>query len=193
MAALEQGYDAVGGYRRVRRDSLFRRVSSWAVNKITGWITGIEMRDYGCMLRAYRRSVIQSVNRCSETTTFIPALAHSFAQRPTEIEVGHEERAGGTSKYTLYRLIRLNFDLMTGFSVVPLQVFTFLGFVIALLSLAFGVFLAIRRLVVGPEAEGLFTLFDSSSSWWGSSCSAWASSGSTWAASTRRYGGGRGS
>jgi len=160
VETMEEGFDAVGGYRRKRRDSLFRRISSWAVNKITSRITGIELRDYGCMLRAYDKHIIESINKCHETTTFIPALAHSFASNPTEIEVGHEERGGGESKYTLYRLLRLNFDLMTGFSVVPLQVFTFLGFVIAILSLAFGIFLAVRRLIIGPEAEGLFTLFD---------------------------------
>jgi undecaprenyl-phosphate 4-deoxy-4-formamido-L-arabinose transferase len=160
VETMEQGYDAVGGYRRQRKDTLFRRVSSWAVNKITSRITGIELKDYGCMLRAYHRSIIDSMNRCQENTTFIPALAHSFAANPTEIEVGHEERTAGDSKYTLYRLLRLNFDLMTGFSVVPLQIFTLLGFLIALLSFGFGVFLALRRLILGPEAQGLFTLFD---------------------------------
>ncbi len=69
------------------------------------------------------------------------------------------ERQAGQSKYSLYRLIRLNFDLMTGFSVAPLQFFTMAGTALALLSLVGVVGLAIRRLVVGPEAEGVFTLF----------------------------------
>jgi len=160
VKSIEAGFDAVGGYRKQRRDSLFRKIPSWAVNKITSRITGIELKDYGCMLRAYHRRIIENINKCHETTTFIPALAHSFASNPTEVEVGHEERLTGESKYTLYKLIRLNFDLMTGFSVVPLQIFTFLGFIIAMLSVAFGIFLAVRRIIVGPEAEGLFTLFD---------------------------------
>jgi undecaprenyl-phosphate 4-deoxy-4-formamido-L-arabinose transferase len=73
--------------------------------------------------------------------------------------VGHAERMAGKSKYSLLRLIRLNFDLMTGFSVAPLQLFSMSGIVIALLSILFVIYLAVRRLVVGPEAEGLFTLF----------------------------------
>jgi undecaprenyl-phosphate 4-deoxy-4-formamido-L-arabinose transferase len=73
--------------------------------------------------------------------------------------VSHAERTVGQSKYSLFRLIRLNFDLMTGFSVAPLQFFSMSGIVIALLSLGFVLYLAIRRLIVGPEAEGLFTLF----------------------------------
>jgi undecaprenyl-phosphate 4-deoxy-4-formamido-L-arabinose transferase len=89
----------------------------------------------------------------------VPALAYTFARHPVEIEVAHAERTVGQSKYSLFRLIRLNFDLMTGFSVAPLQFFSMSGIVIAMLSLAFVIYLAVRRLVVGPEAEGVFTLF----------------------------------
>ena len=91
--------------------------------------------------------------------TFIPALAYAFARNPGEVVVGHDERAAGESKYSLYSLIRLNFDLMTGFSLVPLQLFSMLGIAISVLSGFFVVFLFIRRLMIGPEAEGLFTLF----------------------------------
>ena len=86
-------------------------------------------------------------------------MPFSFAQRPTEVEVAHEERHAGESKYSLYALIRLNFDLMTSFSLLPLQFFSMLGICISMLSAFFVVFLFIRRLIVGPEAEGLFTLF----------------------------------
>jgi len=110
-------------------------------------------------LRGYDRSVIDAVNRCTEVSTYVPALAYTFARHPVEIEVAHAERTVGESKYSLFRLIRLNFDLMTGFSVAPLQFFSMTGIVIALLSIAFVVYLAIRRLIVGPEAEGVFTLF----------------------------------
>jgi len=103
--------------------------------------------------------VIDAINSCHEVNTYVPALAYTFAQRPTEIEVAHEERSAGTSKYSLYSLVRLNFDLLTGFSVVPLQLVSMAGMVLSLLSALFVVFLAIRRLIVGPEAEGLFTLF----------------------------------
>ncbi len=111
------------------------------------------------MLRAYRRNIVEHITASGETSTFIPALAMSYAANPTEVEVEHAARAAGTSKYRLYDLIRLNFDLMTGFSVVPLQVFTFFGMLIAAGSLLFVIFLFIRRLIIGPEAEGLFTLF----------------------------------
>jgi undecaprenyl-phosphate 4-deoxy-4-formamido-L-arabinose transferase len=111
------------------------------------------------MLRAYRRNIVDVIAATRESSTFIPALAMSFASNPTEVEVVHAARHAGASKYRLYDLVRLNFDLMTGFTLVPLQVFTMAGMLISVLSLFFVLYLFIRRLIVGPEAEGLFTLF----------------------------------
>ena len=159
VAKMREGYDYVGTIRRMRQDSWFRRTASRAMNALRERITRIKMTDQGCMLRAYSREIVDAINSCREINTFIPALAYTFAQRPVEIEVGHEERVAGESKYSLYSLIRLNFDLMTAFSVVPLQLFSLVGMAIATLSLGFTIFLAVRRLIIGPEAEGLFTLF----------------------------------
>ena len=159
VAKMREGYDYVGSIRAQRQDSAFRRLASKAMNSLRESITHIKMTDQGCMLRAYSRDIVDAINSCNEINTFIPALAYTFAQKPVEIEVAHEERAVGESKYSLYSLIRLNFDLMTGFSVVPLQWFSFAGILIAVLSFVFTQFLAVRRLVIGPESEGLFTLF----------------------------------
>ncbi len=159
IAEVENGHDVVGTIRQKRQDTLFRKAASRVVNKTTNKMTGMRMSDYGCMLRAYHRNVIDNINRCREATTFIPALAQTFAVNPSEVEVAHAERAEGESKYSLYRLIRLNFDLMTGFSVVPLQLFALFGIGTALFSVAFAIFLLIRRFMVGAEVEGVFTLF----------------------------------
>ncbi len=155
----DEGYDVVATYRRGRQDSIFRRWPSWFVNKITSRLVGAKLRDYGCMLRGYSRDVIDSINLCQESSSFIPALANTYARRFIEIEVGHAERKKGVSKYGLFRLMRLNFDLMTGFSLLPIQFIGILGVVIAFLGLFFAVLLLVRRLIVGPESEGLFTLF----------------------------------
>ena len=159
LAAIEAGHDVVGGYRKDRQDTFFRKQASRIINGIRAKITNIRMRDQGCMLRAYRKNIIDNIVASEETSTFIPALAYSFASSPVEVEVEHAARAAGISKYRLYDLIRLNFDLMTGFSVVPLQVFTLFGMVVSILSTLFVIYLFIRRLVIGPEAEGVFTLF----------------------------------
>jgi undecaprenyl-phosphate 4-deoxy-4-formamido-L-arabinose transferase len=159
VQTMESGADYVGTVRLQRQDSWWRRRASQALNRIREKTTRIHISDQGCMLRGYDRSVVEAVNRCKEVNTFVPALAYLFARRPVEIQVAHETRAQGHSKYSLYRLIRLNFDLMTGFSLAPLEFFTLSGIAISVCSLLFVLFLAIRRFVIGPEAEGIFTLF----------------------------------
>ncbi len=159
VAKLDEGYDTVGGWRENRRDSIFRRLPSQLVNYVMSRVTGVKLRDYGCMLRAYRRSVVDSINQCQESSSFIPALANLFSHRVAEIPVGHAERERGKSKYSLIKLLRLNFDLMTGFSNLPIHLVGFMGVTIALLGLLFGLFLIIRRIFVGPEVDGVFTLF----------------------------------
>ena len=159
VAAMDAGADYVGTIRVSRQDVLWRKAASRFLNRVREGTTSIHITDQGCMLRGYDRAVIDAVNRCSEVSTYVPALAYTFARHPVEIEVAHAERTVGQSKYSLFRLIRLNFDLMTGFSVAPLQFFSMSGIVIALVSIAFVVYLAIRRVIVGPEAEGVFTLF----------------------------------
>ncbi len=159
LAEFDKGHDYVGSIRRQRNDSWWRHAASRSMNRLRERITHIRMTDQGCMMRAYSRRIIDTINQCNEMHTFIPALAYSFAQNPTEIVIGHEERHAGESKYSVYTLIRLNFDLMTGFSVVPLQLFSMLGMLISLGSALLVGYLLIRRLIIGPEAEGLFTLF----------------------------------
>ena len=159
LAEMDKGHDYVGSIRRQRNDSWWRHVASRMMNKMRERITRIKMTDQGCMMRAYSRGVIDMVNQCSEMNTFIPALAYTFSHNPTEVIVGHEERHAGESKYSLYSLIRLNFDLMTGFSVVPLQLFSMVGMLISGGSALLVAYLFFRRLVIGPEEGGLFTLF----------------------------------
>lgn len=159
VKTIESGYDVVGGWREDRQDSMFRKLASKIVNKIISWSTGVKLRDYGCMLRAYRREIVQQICKCSEISSFIPALANTFARSIAEIEVPHRDRAQGRSKYSMTRLIRLNFDLMTGFSLFPIQAISAFGLITAVGGVGFSIFLFIRRLIVGPEAEGLFTLF----------------------------------
>lgn len=159
VAQLQAGHDYVGTIRRHRSDAWWRRAASRAMNRLRERITKIRMTDQGCMLRAYDRNVVDTINACREVNTFIPALAYTFASNPVEIEVGHEQRHAGESKYSLYQLIRLNFDLVTGFSIVPLQWFSAIGTILSLLSGVLFVVLLVRRFVLGSEVQGVFTLF----------------------------------
>lgn len=159
LAKMDEGYDYVGGVRKQRQDVSWRRHASWAMNRLRERITHVVMTDQGCMLRAYSREIIYAINHSMEANTFIPALAYTYARHPGEVEVAHEERAAGESKYSFYQLIRLNFDLVTGFSVVPLQVFSLVGLGLSMLSAIFVSYLAFRRIFYGPEVDGVFTLF----------------------------------
>ena len=159
LAETDAGHDYVGTVRTGRQDSLWRVLPSRILNSIRERTTRIRITDQGCMLRAYGRGVVDAVNACPEMNTFIPALAYLFARSPTEIPVSHAEREAGESKYSMYALLRLNFDLMTGFSIVPLQIFSLLGACVSVGSLLLFAYLIVRRILFGPDVEGVFTLF----------------------------------
>ncbi len=162
VRAMEEGnYEVVGTVRRMRRDSAFRTIPSRIVNAMTRKITGVRMTDWGCMLRAYRRAVVDRMVESQEYSTFIPALATLYAKRITEIPVAHAERHGGVSNYNLARLLSLQFDLLTSFSEFPLKLLLYLGTVLAVGGMAVGLLLGVLRLVYGAAwAEyGVFTLF----------------------------------
>ncbi|MCS7281418.1 MAG: glycosyltransferase [Desulfobacterota bacterium] len=156
---MEEGYEIVATYRKDRKDSIFRKIPSYFASVITSYLTGVKLRDYGCMLRAYRRNIVEYVNMSSQASTFVPVLANTFAKKIAEIEVEHHERKRGKTKYSLFKLLRLNFDIMTNFSMFPIQFIGVMGVAIAAIGLLFAIFLFIRRLIVGPEVEGIFTLF----------------------------------
>jgi len=159
LAEMDAGFDVVGTRRAGRADPLFRRAISAAVSRLASLAVGVPMSDCGSMLRAYHRTVVQEILRLGERALFIPALGAWVARRPTEIPVRHERRAAGRSRYSPLRFMRLGFDLMTGFSLVPIQLVSVAGLSVALLGIAFGAYLLARRVVLGPESEGLFTLF----------------------------------
>lgn len=158
---IDTGVDVVGTIRRNRQDTLFRRIGSRAINWMVQKSTGSPMTDFGCMLRAYRRPVVEAMLLCRERSTFIPVLANSFAKQTTEIEVDHAERAAGESKYSVWKLVNLQFDLLTCMTTTPLRLLSWVGAAIAAGGVAFGVMLLVLRLVLGQEwaAEGVFTLF----------------------------------
>lgn len=159
---MEAGsYDVVGTIRKGRKDSMFRIIPSKIINIVARRITKVRMTDWGCMLRAYRRPVVDRMIACHEHATFIPALATFFGKRVTEIEVAHDERAGGTSSYPLRKLINLQFDLVSSFSDLPMKLLMYGGIFMALGGVCFGIFLAVARLMYGAlwAAEGVFTLF----------------------------------
>ncbi|HUY29316.1 MAG TPA: glycosyltransferase [Candidatus Binataceae bacterium] len=160
LAAIDAGNDVVGGWREERQDESWRKYASLMHNRLTSMIVGVPMHDYGCMLRAYRRHIVDTVVDCDEKAAFVPALANSFAKRVTEIRVEHAERAEGKSKYNLLRLATLSLNLITGFSLLPIQTLSLAGIGIFILDAVLVAVLVLHRLIFGPQQEGaLWLLF----------------------------------
>ncbi len=159
LAEVDAGHDVVGTWRDGRTDPPSRRAVSAVVTWFASRAVGVPIRDCGSMLRAYRRDVVELMLKTAEHAPFLPVLAASVAQRPTDIPIRHDRRVAGASRYSPLRFMRLGFDLVTAFSLVPIQLVSVLGIGVAVLGMAFGLFLFVRRLVVGPESEGVFTLF----------------------------------
>lgn len=159
LGELRAGHDVVGSIRENRQDPWMRKKVSSLVNTVTTASIGVGMRDYGCMLRGYTREVVEEIVELAEQAAFIPALAMMLSTNPVEIEVRHFERESGSSKYSPLRLMRLGFDLITGFSLLPIQLVSLAGLLIAIAGGALSALLFARRIILGPESEGLFTLF----------------------------------
>jgi undecaprenyl-phosphate 4-deoxy-4-formamido-L-arabinose transferase len=159
--AMDQGFDVVGTVRANRQDTVFRRAASALINRAVQKATGVMMHDYGCMLRAYRGHIVRAMLMCHERSTFIPVLGNSFARKTTEIDVGHDARKKGDSKYSFSRLINLMFDLVTSMTTYPLRLLSIAGAIVSALGIGFGVFLLLMRLLFGAQwaAQGVFTLF----------------------------------
>jgi undecaprenyl-phosphate 4-deoxy-4-formamido-L-arabinose transferase len=161
VAALDEGADVVGGWRAQRHDSPFRRLASRVMNRLISRATGVALRDYGCMLRAYRIEIVRMMRDSGEVSSFIPALAHCFTDRVVEVPVAHSERLEGGSRYSIFGLFSLLLDLLTGFSMFSLRALSAFGIAMALLGVALGALIVVLRLALGSDwaAEGVFTLF----------------------------------
>jgi len=158
---MDRGVDVVGTVRQNRQDSLFRRLASSMINRAVRRATGVMMHDYGCMLRAYSRPMVEAMLQCREHSTFIPILANSFARTTAEIPVAHAARQQGESKYSLIKLVSLQFDLLTSMSTFPLRMLSLTGCAVAAAGMGFGLFLMVMRLCYGAAwaVNGVFTLF----------------------------------
>jgi undecaprenyl-phosphate 4-deoxy-4-formamido-L-arabinose transferase len=155
LEKIQEGYDVVGGQRISRQDPLRRRILSFCVSKLASQLVGVEMRDYGSMLRAYRRPVVDQLLRCQHRSIYLPALANAFAASVTEIPVRHQRRAAGSSRYTLFGLLRLTADLVTGFSLLPIRLVSLAGTLLASLGAGCGLYIGLQSLRGAPPTTML--------------------------------------
>lgn len=158
LAKLDEGYDLVSGWRKDRKDNQFTRtLPSNIANWLISWVTGVHLHDYGCTLKAYRRTVLGGFRLYGEMHRFIPVFAHSVGARITEITVSHHPRKFGKANYGLERTAKVILDLFTvkfllDYSHKPIRLFGGAGIVLMLLGSADLLFLFIRRTFFGVPA-----------------------------------------
>lgn len=146
---LEEGYDMVSGWRSNRQDSLFRTGASRLLNRYINSITGVALNDYGCALKAFRRELVDHMLALTHRCRYLPVDAAALGGRVAEIEVRHDQRGHGESKYGLVKLVRTAFDLITSITAAPLQFIGLLGWAFALVGFVMSLWVAWIRLTQG--------------------------------------------
>lgn len=154
---IEQGYDVVSGWRIKRQDAfLTRRLPSQVANYLISKLTGVDLHDYGCSLKAYRREVVKNTRLYGDLHRFIPALASWMGIQVTEIPVDHFPRRFGRSKYGIGRVIKVILDLITvkfllGYATRPIQIFGLFGMLCLTVGTGLGVYLSVLKLFLGQD------------------------------------------
>ena len=162
---LDEGYDLVSGWRKDRQDPFLRSFISRIANRIICRVTGVNLHDYGCTLKAYRREVITGFRLYGEMHRFIPAFANTYGAKIVEMPVKHHPRVLGKSKYGFERIAKVVLDLITvkflsSYADKPIYLFGGAGLVLSGLSFLVLLFLGIRRIFWGVSvmASPLFML-----------------------------------
>lgn len=164
LEKLDEGYDLVSGWRKNRKDNaVTRNFPSMLANKLISWVTGVDLHDYGCTLKAYRRTVLEGFRLYGEMHRFIPVFANSVGARITEIVVNHHPRRFGKTKYGLERTVKVILDLFTvkflvSFSSKPIYLFGGTGLGLMVISALLMIYLFVRRIffLVGVTGSPLF-------------------------------------
>lgn len=154
LKKIDQGFDIVSGWRKKRKDRfLTRLIPSKIANFLISTLTGVKLHDYGCSLKAYRKEVVKNINLYGEMHRFLPAVASSIGVRVAEVEVSHEPRRYGKSKYGLSRTLRVFLDLimlkfLLSFQTRPIQIFGLTGIISGFIGGIIGVYLTYVRLIL---------------------------------------------
>lgn len=143
---IEEGYDVVAGRRLNRKDRLYRRLSSNLINRMISKLTGVKLNDYGCMLRAYNRTIIKHLLEYGEKSVYIPAFTSWISSNIVEIPVSHNPRKHGKSKYNLLKFLRQVFDLITAYTLFPIQLISIVGAIFSILGFFLACYLIVYRI-----------------------------------------------
>ncbi|MBI28646.1 MAG: Undecaprenyl-phosphate 4-deoxy-4-formamido-L-arabinose transferase [Alphaproteobacteria bacterium MarineAlpha5_Bin11] len=147
------GFDVIAGRRINRKDSISRKILSNFMNKIISFMTGVKLHDYGCMMRLYSRPIIDQLLKFGEKSVYIPAFTTWLSKKTLEIDINHDKRQKGKTKYSLLKLMRQAFDLITAYTLVPIQLIGLFGFFLFLLGIFLFFYLMYFRIFVGSPSS----------------------------------------
>lgn len=156
---MKTGYDLVSGWRERRNDPMSKTWPSWLYNRATSWLSGIQLHDFNCGYKAYRREVFDSVDLYGEMHRYVPVLAHSLGFKVGEVPVEHHARRYGQSKYGFRRFMRGFIDLLTvltitRYSRTPGHLFGAIGIALLGLGLVTLSYLTGLKLFTGAQIGG---------------------------------------
>ena len=146
---MNNGYDIVAGRRIERQDDIRRKIPSYFVNKFISKLTGVKFNDYGCMMRAYNRNIVKQLVNYGEKSLYITAFGSWLSDNSKEIPIKHEPRFMGKTKYSLFKLFRQLFDLITAYTIVPIQIIGIIGLIFFGLGIVLFIYLMYFRVFVG--------------------------------------------
>ena len=160
LNAIEKGYDIVAGRRVKRKDYWIRTILSFIMNKIISLLIGSKLHDHGCMMRAYRRPIVEQVLKYGEKSVYIPAFASWLTSNTIEIPIKHYVRKGGKTRYSFFKLLGQAFDLITAYTLIPIQIISLVGVTLSLLGVILFGYLMYYRLFFGsPSSLTTFIAF----------------------------------
>jgi len=158
LEAMSENIDLVTTVQIKRRDSALRVLSSRCLLKIGQMLFGDQVKLNLSSFRAIRSSVVQKIESCKDRSRYMAVLMSWMGLPTIEIEVEHHERKKGNTKYSFLNLLKLAWDLVTGYSSFPLRMVTYMGLFGALLGFLMMIFLLFQRIVNGILIEGFVVL-----------------------------------
>ena len=150
---MKEGYDIVAGRRINRKDKLLRKLPSFFMNKIISLLIGVRLHDFGCMMRAYKKSIIENLLQYGEKSVYIPAFSSWLSKNVAEVSIKHDPRLGGKTKYSLFMLLRQVFDLITAYTLIPIQIIGLTGIVLFFAGVFLFLYLMYFRLFLGTPSD----------------------------------------
>ncbi|MCX5768903.1 MAG: glycosyltransferase [Candidatus Hydrogenedentes bacterium] len=150
---LEEGYDVVQGWRQMRYDSLWRKTASRMLNLFVSCAIKSKMRDLGCGLKAFRREVVDRMVAFRHHSRYVPAEMVWLGAKVAEVQVEHQPRGAGKSKYSLWNLLHLNFDMLASVTTTPIKLIGWLGIFLSVIGFGMSLRIGYMRITLGLYSE----------------------------------------